>query len=168
MTPPAAPAAAPRPARAIWFVIWASLTAAPVIYFVVARIVATETPTAASLPLLRTVFGAIAVIELLAGALLVTRTPNARSDPNALASFFGGTALAEPVAFQRAFVLATALIEACAILGFVLVFLGASPLEYAWYGAASMAVMLGIALPTGLRYWGERERADAGANEPIV
>lgn len=160
------PQAKPNPRT--WFVIWAAFTVAPVIYFVVASLVAGTVAASPSLGTFRLAFAALALVDLAGGAFLLTRAPRMRSDIQGLAAFFGGEALAEPAAFQLGFILATAWVEACAIFGFVLVFLGAPASEYLPYGAGAFAVMVAVALPVGRNYWSERERADAGGAGPIA
>lgn len=155
------------PSKSTWFVLWAAFTAAPVIYFVVGMQVAGSVRPSAALPTLRIAFAALALVTLAAGTFLLTRTARARPGALGAATFFGGEQLAPPVAFQQAFVVATALVEACSIYGFVLLFLGAPALEYLPFGAGTMGVMIGLALPVGLRYWSEREQADASGVPPI-
>lgn len=155
------------PAKPQWLVLWAAFTAAPVVYYVVATTVAGTVTAPPGLPMFRMLLGALALLELAAGAFLMTRATRARSDVPAPVAFFGGETLAEPQAFQVAFIVAAALVEACAIMGFVLVFLGAPALEYLPFGAGTLAVMLGIALPTGLGYWSERERMGTSGMPPI-
>lgn len=157
-----------KPGRRTWFVLWAAFTAAPVVYYVVSTFVAGTATAAPSLATLRLAFAALALVQLSGGAYLLTRAPRMRSDLPGLGGFFGNDALATPAAFQLGFVVATAFVEACAVLGFVLVFLGAPPAEYIPYGAASLAVMVAVALPAGLGYWNERERVDAGGAGPIA
>ncbi len=155
------------PSRATWFVIWAAFTAAPVVYYVVGSFVAGTAAVSPSLAVLRPAFAALALVQLSGGAFLLTRAPRMRGGEPGLTGFFGSDSLATPQAFQLGFVVAMALVEACAILGFVLVFIGGSLLEYVLFGAASLAVMLAIALPSGLGYWSEYERTRAGGTGPI-
>lgn len=155
------------PGRATWFVLWAAFTAAPAVYYVVVALVAGSATAVPANDLLRPAFAALALVQLAGGAFLLTRAPRMRGGEPGLAGFFGSETLATPAAFQLGFVVATALVEACAVLGFVLVFLGGKLADYVPFGAASLAVMLAIALPTGLRYWDAREQADAGSRSPI-
>lgn len=154
--------------RRLWFVMWAAFTAAPVIYYVVANLVAGGVAASPALATFRLAFAGLALVSLAGGGFLMTRAPRMRSDVQGLAGFFRGDALAKPEAFQTGFVVATAWVEACAIYGFVLVFLGARPLEYVPFGAGSIAVMLAVALPVGRNYWAERERVDAGGVAPVA
>jgi hypothetical protein len=153
--------------KGTWMVVWAAFTAAPVVYLVIGTQVAGQVAPSTSLPLLRAVFMTLASTALLAGAFLLTRVPRARADAQGLAALFGSDTLAEPVVFQQAFIVTTAMVESCSLYGFILVFLGAPVAEYLPFGAGTVAVMLGVALPTGLRYWSERERLDLGSAEPI-
>jgi len=157
--------------RRVWLILWAAFTVAPVIYYVVANLVASGIAggavAAPGLATIRLVFAALALVQLGGGAFLMTRAPRMRGDVQGVAGFFGGESLATPEAFQLGFIVATAWIEACAILGFVLVFLGARPLEYVPFGAGSLTVMVAVALPVGRSYWAERERADGAVRAPI-
>ena len=60
-------------------------------------------------------------------------------------------------------VIAMGLFESVAIYGWVLTFLGAPPSQVWYWGGASVALQIAIALPTGLGYWREWEREAAGA-----
>jgi hypothetical protein len=151
-------------AKPRWFVLWAAFTAAPVIYGVVAMLVAPTLPAASPLlPVLRLAFAGLALVQLVSGTFLMTRASRAVYGAPGPAAPPEGPALAEPLAFQKAFIVATAFVESCAIYGFVLVFLGAPVLEYLPFGAATVAVMIAVGLPTGLRYWGERESMSPGS-----
>jgi len=156
-----------KPSRATWFVLWAAFTAAPILYGFVATFVAGTVTVAPTLATMRLAFAALALVQVAGGAFLLTRAPRMRGGEPGLAGFFGNDSLATPEAFQLGFVVATALVEACAVLGFVLVFFGGSVIEYVPFGIASVAVMVAVGLPTGLRYWDAREQADAGSRSPI-
>lgn len=153
--------------RGIWLVLWAAFTVAPVLYYIVGAMIGETPANPELLRSLRPAFAAFAIVQLAAGAYLLTRAPRARSDVQGLGALLGGESLATPEAFQTGFVVATALVESAAILGFVLHFLGAPLFEYLPYGAGSLAVMLAIGLPSGLGYWSEYERTTAGGTGPI-
>lgn len=158
-----------RPAdlRRTWFVIWFAMTATPVIYFVVALLVAGSVHPETDLASLRYVLSVIALVALAAGVVILVRAPRARAGAPPLVAAFGAEDLASPSAFVAVTIVGCALVEACAILGFVLVFLGAPATNFVPFGLAAIGAMLGVALPTGLRYWGERGRASAGGIAPI-
>lgn len=160
-----------RTGRDPWFAILMAFCAAPVAYFVIARQLEGGMDASPALPALRPAFGALALAQLAAGAFLLVRAPRARTGaPPAAASValpdVGGPA--EPQAFQAAFVVASALVESCAILGFVLVVLGAPANDYVPFGLGTLAVLLGVGLPSGLRYWSAREAVDSGGVPPIA
>lgn len=153
--------------KGTWFVIWAAFTVAPVVYYFVGAAVAGGVVAAPAFPMFLALLSAFAIVTLAAGAILVTRAPRARDEATGLGMYFGGRDLAPPARFQVAFVLGAALIEACSVYGFVLLFLGAPLGVYAWFGAGTLAVMLGIALPVGLAYFRAREQGDTGGPPPI-
>ena len=165
----AAIAASVQNPKLVWFIQCASLTIAPAIYYVVGTQVARSIVATPSLPMLRTVFRVLAPLGLIAGGFLLTRAPRARADVGGLAAFFGGEEPATPVAFQTAFIIASAMVGSCSIYGFVLLLLGAPLGEYLPYGAGTIAILLAIAMPKGLRYWAEHERGSirAGGSSPI-
>ncbi len=160
-------AAASEPNRTTWLVIWAAMTAATVVYYFVGAQVAGTVASTPSLASLRFALSILAPVELLAGAVLLSRAGRARADATGLAMFLGGDAPPPPRVFQVAWIIGAAMVEACAIMGFVLIFLGAPLTNYLPFGLASLAVMLGVGLPTGLRYWSEWEQAQARGGGPI-
>ena len=141
--------------RQTWLIIWGALTVAPAFYYVVGTLIVGGASPVPQLPMLRVAFWVIALVELVVGGFLMTRAPRAREGVQGLAAFFGAEGPATPGAFQLGFIIGATLVEACAILGFVLLFLGAPIGEYLPFGAASVAVMVAVGLPTGLRYWRE-------------
>jgi len=153
--------------KQVWLILWVAFTAAPVLYYVVGALVGGPAPAVPQLPLVRLVLTLLATVEVVAGGFLMTRAPRARAGVQGFGAFFGGTEPAAPAAFQLAFLIAASLVEACAILGFVLLFLGATLAEYLPFGAASLGVMLAVALPTGMRYWSEVERVRTGGSPSV-
>lgn len=153
------------PRRESWLVILFAMTAAPVAYYFVAGAVAEGIPDSPVYAMLLPVFSALALAELVLGAFVLSRAP--RAGAGGLPALLAGAELATPRAFQAASVIGMALAEACAILGFVLVFVGGPVYMYVPFGAATVSVMLAVALPSGLGYWREREQADADGRAPI-
>lgn len=153
------------PRRESWLVILFAMTAAPVVYYFVAGAVAEGIPDSPVYAMLLPAFGMLAAVELALGAFVLSRAPRAGS--GGLPALLAGAELATPQAFQTASVIGMALAEACAILGFVLVFVGGPVYMYVPFGAASVAVMLAVGLPAGLGYWRDRAQADAEGRAPI-
>ncbi len=147
--------------KQIWLILWAAFTVAPVLYYVIGALIGGPAPATSQLPLIRLAATLLATVDVVAGGYLMTRAPRARL-AQGFGAFFGSTEPARPEAFQLAFVIAASLVEACAVIGFVLLFLGAALAEYLPFGAASLGVMLAVGLPSGMRYWSEVERVRSG------
>ena len=158
---------APAPTRSVWLVVCGALCAAPILYGVLAPMVAPDVQPAPTLALMRTAFAGAATLGFLLATYLMRRVARAADPGQGLFALRPEGELATPAAFQLRSIFAMALFESVAIFGFVLVFLGAPP-EQAWvWSAASFAGMVGIALPAGLAYWRELERAGQGGAAPI-
>lgn len=153
------------PKREGWLVILFAMTAAPFVYYGIAGAVAASIPDSPVYAALLPIFSVLALAELVLGAFVLSRAPRAGS--GGLPALLAGAELATPQAFQTASVIGMALAEACAILGFVLVFVGGPVYMYVPFGAASVAVMLAVGLPAGLGYWRDRAQADADGRGPI-
>jgi F0F1-type ATP synthase membrane subunit c/vacuolar-type H+-ATPase subunit K len=148
-----------RAGRSSWLMSTLSLTAAPIVYFVVGLQVAPTTSPAPMLATLRLVFIPLAIAAVAIGAGMIRRAPRAAADASAAGAV---DALATPGDFTYRFIVGAALIETSAVLGFVLVMMGAPLADYLPFGAGTLLMMTVVALPTGLRYWSERERAGPG------
>lgn len=148
--------------RFIWFVLWGAFTLAPLVYSFVGLSVAGHSPAAPSLPLFQAVFPWLAVLQIVSGSVVMHRAKGANRSGVMPAMLLGGDVLSEPADFQTRFIIGAAMIEACAIEGFILLFLGAPLSNYPMFGGAALAVMLTVGLSSGLAYWRAREDADAG------
>lgn len=142
--------------RSSWLAMWAAFSAAPVVYLVVALQIVGSVPASPALPMLRLLLALLALPVLGAGIVMMQRAGRARTDAPLVGLLSPGEAVAEPRAFQAAFVIATALVESVAIYGFLLIFLGGTVTDYLPFGGAALLVLLAVGLPAGLRYWSER------------
>ena len=152
-----------QPDRKQWLVVTLALTVAPILYYIVIQLVGVKEPSPL-LPTLRLVAFPLALVMLVVGTIVVRRSPRADISNAAPTP---GAALAVPGQFQLRFLIGCAMFEMSCVMGFVLVMLGGSLRDYVPLGAASLAAMLGVALPTGLRYWSERERLGSGGSAPL-
>ncbi len=153
--------------RTAWLVIWGAMTFTPVLYTAVAIVLAPGIAPSSALPTLRLVFISLSAACVATAIALFARVPRVPTQGETSVPAFATDAPAPPALFMSRFVTGAALAEVAAIDGFVLVFLGERWTTCAILGAVTMAVMLGVALPAGLRYWSEREREDAGGMPAI-
>jgi hypothetical protein len=143
--------ASPAPSRSVWLVVWGALTMAPLFYGFLAPMVAPGVTPSQSLELFRNAFLALGVGAASVGTLVMSKAASSAGN------------LAAPAAFQLKSVIAMALFESVAICGVVLTVLGAPPSQVWYWGGASVALQVAFALPSGLGYWREWERVEAGA-----
>lgn len=153
-----------EPKRSTWLMVTASLTVAPIIYGFVGLQVAGAADPSPILPTLRLVAFPVAAVLLLVGAIVIRRAPRAGVSDAATGP---AGALAAPAQFNLMFLIGCGMFESSAVIGFLMIFLGGSLRDYVPLGAATLAAMLAVALPTGLRYWSERERLDSGGSAPL-
>jgi hypothetical protein len=151
--------------RSSWLLTTLSLTAAPIIYYVVGMQIEYDADPPAMLPMYRIVAMSLAATLLAVGSVIIRRAPRAGvaetpADPR--------SALAAPERFTVQFLVGAAAVEMSAVLGFVLVAMGAPLGVYIPYGVGTLLAMLAVALPVGLRYWSERERLDTKGPAPIA
>lgn len=146
-----------RASRLTWYLILAALLSSCVLYRVVLALL--PLPAGVTHPsALRTALYVGAAAALL---MSIAWTRKALEPPASDPGGFPGPALPR---FMAASVVAMALAEAAAALGFVLVASGAgSPAEYLAFGAGGFLVLALVILPRGLRYWSAWAAAD-GAN----
>jgi hypothetical protein len=161
------PDSPPTTSRQVWLIMWGALTAAPVIYVVLAQVIAAPAEPSASLPLLRTAFVGLAVVAFGAGTFLISRAAGPEGFPPGPTAP-GAPDLAAPATFQLRSIVAMALIESVAVYGFVLFMLGGSRLQVLPCAAASIAGMVGVVLPAGLAYWRRWELAASGGRPPAL
>jgi hypothetical protein len=141
------------PKRLTWLVITGGLVMAVPMYAVVAWQLRGGGPLPVSpyLATLRPWFAVVAGVCLV-GSVLVARL-RMSVDTDALSLEPGSSRPPEPEMFTLWSIVASALAETSAVLGFVLCFLGGPPQDFVWYGAGTLIVLLGVILPHGLRYW---------------
>ncbi|HZO88191.1 MAG TPA: hypothetical protein VFB38_07600 [Chthonomonadaceae bacterium] len=113
-------------------------------------------PSPAVLSTLRPVLYLLAIACLLASVGWMHG--NTRNLPGGAFSPAAPPPLPAPERFQTITVIALALAEACAIMGLVLFFLGASAVEFARFALGTVIVDALSILPRGIRYWAAWER----------
>ena len=148
--------------RAQWNTIFFSMVAAVPTYGIVIWIIldsATQRPEPPSM--LRVLFPLLAASLLTASCVWMMARSRAWADraPG------GSSHLPTPQEFQVGAIVAMALAEASAVVGFVLFMLGGPPGDYTGYGAGTLAVLLGVILPRANAYWNawEEEQRRAGS-----
>lgn len=153
-----------RPAsRSAWFAIGLAMTSTPFLDTIVAYVVAGNMTVSPALPTLRLVFVSLAAACAATAVVLLARVPRVPVQVESSVPAFAEDAPAPPTMFMTRFLTGASLAEVAAIDGFVLVFLGAPWTTCAAFGAVTVVIMLGVALPSGLRYWSELERDGEGA-----
>ena len=148
-------------ARRTWFIQLSMLGAAPIVLAAVARFVSPHLVPDPSFARLHTLCMVMAAAEFLLGtvALFNARRP-ARGQPAKPPGAM--PALATPARFLVASIVGMALFEAVSMNGFVLVFQGGDPAECMAWSGVSLVGLLGVALPIGLGYWRDMEKAPRG------
>src|SRR5262245_36718988 len=126
-----------------WFIIAGALTVVPVIYAVLARVIAPGTPPSPIVATLRPVLMAVAGLQLLLGTFVFLRARAPAFIGAADASVADGQ-LAPPTQFMMRTIVGMAFFEAISIYGFVLMFLGNDPAECMVWSAVSLIGMLGV------------------------
>ena len=156
-----------RNPRRMWLIVWVGLTLAPLIYYYAGSMMTPDAIDPAQIARFHARARVFAALQLLLGAFLFTRARRASLGPSGFARLLGGEGLATPADFQTRFIIASALVEACAIWGFVLRAMGAPIQDYVPFGGATFGVFLLLGLPTGLSYWRARKMADQGGSSAI-
>lgn len=158
--------------RAQWTVVFFSIVAAVPMYGVVIWIILTG-PSARPEPpsVLRVLFPLLAASLLIASSAWMV----IRSRPWMERALGGSSPLPPPAEFQLGAILAVALAESSAVLGFALFLLGGPPGDFVGYAAGTLAVMLGVIGPRANAYWAAREEeqrrppgAGGGDDRPIA
>ncbi len=153
--------------RGAWFAILMAMSTTPILYVLAAYLVGPKTTASSALPTLRLVFGSLSAACAATAVVLLARVPRTPVEAESSVTAYAADAPVPPPAFMSRFVTGAALAEVAAIDGVVLVFLGEPWTTCALFGAVTVAILLGVALPTGLRYWRERESEDAGSAPAI-
>jgi hypothetical protein len=158
----------PTSPRAQWFVLFASLAGAVVLYGFVAYSLAASRTSVAENPLPVPLAYAIAGAALLAAVIWVrVRLSVPRSDTLSGGPPSASYALLTAARFKVESLVAMALAEVAAVVGFARVALGAPWTEYLPFGLASFLVLVAVVLPAGLSYWSEWERIEAGPSSGL-
>jgi hypothetical protein len=150
------------PPRLVWNVIFFSLVLAVVIYAVLGYFMFGQhpAPQAPDLGRFRLAFLVVAPLALAICIIWMRRVASRAGSGRGAAG--AEPALQAPEAFQRDSVVGMALAETPAVLGFVLLFLGARFADYLLFGAASLAAQFLVVLPAANHYWSEWERRQGG------
>ena len=150
-------AAPGTPNRTSWLILTGALTAAPVMYVVVASLISAEGRPVAGpdFQTFRVVFSALAVVMLVASRLWLARRAGDGRDTRT-----GEAVPLPPAQYQLQSLIAAALAESCAIYGFILFMLGGSIRQLMAFAAGSLLTLALVVLPHGLAYWSRREAYD--------
>ena len=142
-----------------WLLIVTAIGSSIPMYGVVAMVVGNareQPPDPSAAGLVRPLLYVVALVAIAAGLYWMPRV--AAGTPR--------SSLPPPQAFAVASMIALALLEAGALVGFVLFFLTGRVADFAVLAGASLAGLLLYAVPQGLRYFAAREGGD-GAAPPL-
>jgi hypothetical protein len=140
--------------RTTWLIITGALAIAPVMYVVVAWLIAQDGPPVAGpdYPTFRIVCATLAIASIVASRVVLLGLGRDRPDPRT-----GEPVPIEAARYQLHSLLAAALAESCAIYGFVLFLLGGPIRLLAVFAAGSLLAIAAFVIPHGLAYWERRE-----------